>query len=94
MWMQGMLQLRYSNLTAVQDVICGNSDVFEDFGIEKQGPVPTLHSDLVNFPRSTVELSVEEETAIQQAVDAIPPGENGVTFYIGALQAFEGIQGM
>ena len=33
MWLQGMLELRYSNLTAVQDVICNNSVNFEDVGI-------------------------------------------------------------
>ena len=88
-WAQGMFQLRYSNLTAVQDVISGNSNSFEDFGIEEEGPVTTLHSDLVNVPQSTIQLSVEEDTTIQHSINAIPPDENGITAYIAALQAFE-----
>ncbi len=94
MWSQGMLELRYSNLTAVQDVISNNSVNFEDFGIEEEGPVPTLHPPLVTVPQSNIELSPEDETTIQEAVSTIPPDENGITSYIAALQAMERVHGI
>ena len=84
-----MLELRNSNLTTVQDVICNNSVNSEDFGIEEEGPVPTLHPPVVTVPQSTIQLSAEDETTIQQAVTLIPPDENGITSYIAALQTFE-----
>jgi hypothetical protein len=94
MWSQGMLELRYSNLTAVQDVICNNSVNFEYFGIEEKGSVPTLHPPLVTVPQSNIELSAEDKTTIQEAVSTIPPDENGITSYIAALQAMERAYGI
>ncbi len=43
MWVQGMLQLRHSNLTAVQSVI-GDADHMnpEEYGVDEEGPVPVL----------------------------------------------------
>ena len=87
MWSQGMLELRHSNLTAVQDVIQNNSVDLEDFGIEEEGPAE------ITVPQSTVELTVEDETIVQDAVHAIPPDEYGITSYIAALQAFESLHG-
>ncbi|CAB4006532.1 Hypothetical predicted protein, partial [Paramuricea clavata] len=86
---EGMLQLRNSNLTAVRDIVDGVPNNVEDFGIEEEGPVPTSHPDLVSVPQSTVEVSYEQETAIQQAIAAVPLDENGITSYLTALSAFE-----
>ena len=93
MWSQGMLELRHSNLTAVQDVIQNNSVDLEDFGIEEEGPVPTCHPAEITVPQSAVELTVEDETIVQDAIRAIPPDENGITSYVAALQAFESLHG-
>ena len=93
MWSQGMLELRHSNLTAVQDVIQNNSVDLEAFGIEEEGPVPTYHPAEITVPQSTVELTVEDETIVQDAIRAIPPDENGITSYVAALQAFESLHG-
>lgn len=67
MWTQGMLQLRHSNLTAVRDIVDGIPSNIEESGIEEAGPVPVSHADLVRVPESTVELSHEQEIAIQQS---------------------------
>ena len=89
MWTQGMLQLRYSNLTAVRDIVDGIPSNIEEFRIEEASPVPVFHADLVSVPQSTVELSHEQEIAIQQSIGAVPPDENGITAYLTAIQAFE-----
>ena len=52
MWSQGVLELRHSYLTAVQDVIQNNSIDLEDFGIEEEGPVPTCHPAEITVPQS------------------------------------------
>lgn len=85
MWVQGMLELRNSNLTAVRDVVDGDIVNLEEFGIEEEGPVPNLYSELVTVPQSSIQLSEEEEGIIQQAVAAVPPDDNGIMAYTSAL---------
>ena len=73
----------------MRDIVDGIPSNIEEFGIEEAGPVPVSHADLVRLPESTVELSHEQEIAIQQSIGAVPPDENGITVYLTAIQTFE-----
>ena len=70
LWTQGMVQLRHSNLTAVRDIVDGIASNIEEFGIDEAGPVPVSHADLVSVPQSAIQLSHEQEIAIQQSIGA------------------------
>ena len=87
LWMQGMLQLRHSNLTAIRDVVDGEIVDLEEFGIEEEGPVPNLENGSVPIPESLIQLSEAEEVTIQEEIAEVPPDDNGIMAYLVALTA-------
>lgn len=89
LWVQGMLELRNSNLTAVRDVVDNEDEVvnFEEYGIEEEGPVPNLYPESVSVPESSIHISEENERILQQEISSVPPDDNGIMRYIAALTA-------
>ena len=86
LWTQGMLQLRSSQLSAVRDVIEGKNLNFEEFGIEEEGPVPSIEvSETVSVPESPIQLSNAEVLLLRQEVSAVPVDEHGIMSYLAAL---------
>lgn len=92
MWVQGMLELRNSNLTAVRDVIDGDVNNMEELDID-EGSLPNTHPGLVTVPQSSLQLTHEEEEIVQQAVSSVPSDNNGITAYMAALSALYTIIG-
>ena len=81
-----MLQLRSSQLSAVRDVIEGENLNFEEFGIEEEGPVPSIEvSETVSVPESPIQLSNAEVLLLRQEVSAVPVDEHGIMSYLTAL---------
>ena len=86
LWTQGMLQLRSSQLSAVRDVIEGENLNFVEFGIEEEGPVPSIEvSETVSVPESPIQLSNAEVLLLRQEVSAVPVDEHGIMSYLTAL---------
>ena len=86
LWTQGMLQLRSSQLSAVRDVIEGENLNFVEFGIEEEGPVPSIEvSETVSVPESPIQLSNAEVLLLRQEVSAVPVDEYGIMSYLIAL---------
>ena len=86
LWTQGMLQLRSSQFSAVRDVIEGENLNFEEFGIEEEGPVPSIEvSESVSVPESPIQLSNAEVLLLRQEVSAVPVDEYGIMSYLIAL---------
>ena len=81
-----MLQLRSSQLSAVRDVIEGENLNFVEFGIEEEGPVPSIEvSETVSVPESPIQLSNAEVLLLRQEVSAVPVDEHGIMSYLTAL---------
>ena len=92
MWVQGMLELRNSNLTAVKDVIDGDVNNMEELDIDEDS-LPNTHPGLGAVPQSSLQLTHEEEEIVQQAVSSVPSDNNGITAYMAALSALYTIIG-
>ena len=89
MWIQGMLNFRNSEYQAVADVTAVGAGNLDHYGIDEEGPVPDLQSDYaVNVPVTTASLTQGQETALQEARDAIFQSgeENGIIAYQVVLQ--------
>ena len=81
LWIQGMLNFRNSEYKAVADVTAGNLD---HYGIDEEGPLLEMQSDYaVNVPVTTACLPQGQETALQEARNAIfqSGDENGIVAY-------------
>ena len=86
LWTQGMLQLGSSHLSAVRDVIEGENLNFEEFGIEEEGPLPSIEeSETVSVPESPIQLSNAEVLLLRQEVSTVPVDEHGIMSYLTAL---------
>ena len=59
MWVQGMLQLRHSNLTAVRDVVDEEINP-EEYGVDEEGPVPALENEQSVVPEVPVFISQQD----------------------------------
>jgi hypothetical protein len=87
MWVQGMLQLRHSNLTAVQSVIGDAEHINPDeYGVDEEGPVPVLESEgSVVVPQIALHMSDNDLETLQETDAAVPSENNGIICYIVAL---------
>ena len=67
-------------------VIEGENVNFEEFGIEEEGPVPSIEvSETVSVPESLIQLSIAEVLLLRQEVSAVPVDEHGIMSYLTAL---------
>ena len=85
MWVQGMLQLRHSNLTAVRNVVDEEINP-EEYGVDEEGPVPALENEQsVVVPEIPVFISQPNLATFQETVAAVPSENNGIMQYMVAL---------
>ena len=85
MWVQGMLQLRHSNLTAVRNVVDEEINP-EGYGVDEEGPVPALENEQsVVVPEIPVFISQQDLATFQETVAAVPSENNGIMKYMVAL---------
>ena len=93
LWVQGMLELRNSNLTAVRDVVNNEPEIenLDEYGVEEEGPVPNLYSESVPVPHSSIHLSEENDIILQHAIAAVPLDDNGISAYVAALNVIAGM---
>ena len=85
MWVQGMLQLRHSNLTAVRNVVDEEINP-EEYGVDEEGPVPALENEQsVVVPEIPVFISQQDLSTFQETVAAVPSENNGIMQYMVAL---------
>lgn len=93
LWVQGMLELRNSNLTAVTDVVNNEPEIenLDEYGVEEDGPVPNLYSESVSVPESHIHLSEENERTLQHGIAAVPLDDNGISAYAASLAVIVGV---
>ena len=84
-WVQGMLQLRHSNLTAVRNVVDEEINP-EEYGVDEEGPVPALENEQsVVVPEIPVFISQQDLATFQVTVAAVPSENSGIMQYMVAL---------
>lgn len=88
LWIQGMLNFRNSEYKAVADVTASDAGNLDHYRIDEEGPLLEMQSDYaVNVPVTTASLPQGQETALQEARNAIfqSRDENGFVAYQAEL---------
>ena len=87
-WIDGFYQHASSEQQAVQTALNLNADDMEEYGIDEDGPLPEFQtSNNVAVPRSTVELTDEDQALLRLIIDPLAEdGNHGINLFSQAVQ--------